>query len=76
MKHIIKPATAEEFEELGGIIKRIIDNDSSEQVDALLVFKVMALCRISVDALSYVSDGMTVEDAIDVAGMEYREMFK
>ena len=73
---LIKPASAEEYEELSGIISRIINEDSSEQVDAILVFKVLALCRIAVDALSYTSDGMTVEDAIDLAGLEYREMFK
>lgn len=72
----IKPASAEEHEELSGIISRIINEDSSEQVDAILVFKVLALCRIAVDALSYASDGMTVEDAIDLAGLEYREMFR
>lgn len=73
---IIKPATAEEFEELSGIIKRVIHDGSGEQVDAVLVFKVLALCRIAVDALSYASEGMTVEDAIELAGMEYREMLR
>ena len=72
----IPPATADEFEELSGTISRIVNKGTKETIDAVLVFKCLALGKIAIDALSYASESMTVEDAIDLAGLEYREMFK
>lgn len=72
----IPPATAEEFEELSGIINRIVNEGYDEKVDAILVFKCLALGKIAIDALSYASESMTVEDAIDMAVLEYKEMFR
>ena len=72
----IPPATADEFEELSGIICRVVNEGSEEQVDAKLVFKCLALCQIALGALSYASEDMAVEDAIDVAVLEYGELFK
>jgi len=72
----IPPATADEFDELSGIISRIVNKGTKETIDAVLVFKCLALGKIAIDALSYASESTTVEDAIDLAGLEYREMFK
>ena len=72
----IPPATAEEFNELSGIIDRIVREGCNEKVDAVLVFKCLALCQIALGALSYASEDMTVEDAIDMAVLEYGELFK
>lgn len=71
----ISPATADEFEELSGTISRIVNQKSEEKVDAILVFKCLALGKIAIDALSY-ADSMTVEDAIDLAALEYKELFR
>lgn len=72
----ISPATADEFEELSGIINRIVNEGHDEKVDAVLVFKCLALGKIAIDALSYASESMTVEDAIDMAALEYKELFR
>lgn len=72
----IPPATADEFEELSGIINRIVNEGHDEKVDAVLVFKCLALGKIAIGALSYVSEDMTVEDAIDMAALEYKELFR
>lgn len=72
----IPPATAEEFEELSGIINRIVNEGYDEKVDAVLVFKCLALGKIAIDALSYASESMTVEDAIDLAALEYKELLR
>ena len=72
----ISPATADEFEELSGTINRIINEGATEKVDAVLVFKCLALGKIAIDALSYASESMTVEDAIDMAALEYKELFR
>ena len=72
----IPPATAEEFEELSGIINRIVNDGHDEKVDAVLVFKCLSLGKIAIDALSYASESMTVEDAIDMDALEYKELFR
>lgn len=72
----IPPATAEEFDELSGIMARVINAGSEEKVDAYLVMKCLTLCRIALGALSYASESMTVDDAIDMAVLEYGEEFK
>lgn len=72
----IPPATAEEFEELSGTMCRIINEGATEKIDAVLVFKCLALGKIAIDALSYASESMTVEDAIDMAALEYKELFR
>jgi len=72
----IPPATADEFDELSGIISRIVNKGTKETIDAVLVFKCLALGKIAIDALSYASESMTVEDAIDMAALEYKELFR